>query len=431
MSMPRLRVVPADALLDVPRRIRAEGFPPGAPVRISMGTTWSDGGMWSSDATFKADAHGAVDASRDAPVGGSYSGLSPMGLIWSQRQLLPVPSADVTGPTAANPVRSYLRADTGDLRAEAVMCARFAPPDVTRREVREDGLVGTLFSPPGPGPHPAVMVLYGSGGGINEPRAALLASHGFAALALGYFGGPGLPRYISDTPLELFARGLDWLRATVCPPGDFIAVSGQSRGGELALLLGATFPDKVSAVVAYVPGAVVHGAMSASDPAKGGRDGHAWTLGGVPVPHVWRDNRAASWIPYDDAPPPRRHARAVETALADAEAVARARIPVEHIRGPVLTISGTDDGSWPSTRYAEMVEDALTASNHPWPHAHLRCEGAGHAITHPYQPTTRIASPHPVSGILTTGGGTAEANAQANEITWPAMLDFLRNAVAA
>jgi pimeloyl-ACP methyl ester carboxylesterase len=51
--------------------------------------------------------------------------------------------------------------------------------------------------------------------------------------------------------------------------------------------------------------------------------------------------------------------------LNDAEAIARARIPVERIRAPVLTISGTDDGSWPSTRYAEMVEEALTAAKHP------------------------------------------------------------------
>ncbi|WP_159350495.1 acyl-CoA thioester hydrolase/BAAT C-terminal domain-containing protein [Roseomonas harenae] len=111
-----------------------------------------------------------------------------------------------------------------------------------------------------------------------------------------------------------------------------------------------------------------------------------------------------------------------------AEAIVRARIPVERIRRPVLTISGTDDGSWPSTRYAEMVEEALTAAKHPWPHAHLRCEGAGHAITHPYQPTTHIVWPHPVSGVITTGGGTAEANAGANETTWPAMLSFLRSA---
>ena len=35
--------------------------------------------------------------------------------------------------------------------------------------------------------------LYGTAGGLNEYRAALLASRGFAALALAYFGYDDLP----------------------------------------------------------------------------------------------------------------------------------------------------------------------------------------------------------------------------------------------
>jgi poly(3-hydroxybutyrate) depolymerase len=36
------------------------------------------------------------------------------------------------------------------------------------REVREDGVVGTRFTPAGEGRHPALVVLHGSGGGINK-----------------------------------------------------------------------------------------------------------------------------------------------------------------------------------------------------------------------------------------------------------------------
>ena len=68
--------------------------------------------------------------------------------------------------------------------------------------VREAGLSGTLYTPAGPGPHPAVLVLAGSGGGTHEQRAALYAAHGYAALALGYFKSPGRPDHIDDTPLE-------------------------------------------------------------------------------------------------------------------------------------------------------------------------------------------------------------------------------------
>ena len=66
---------------------------------------------------------------------------------------------------------------------------------VTRGEVRAHGLVATLCTPPG-GPAPGVLLLGGSEGGRHANDAALLASHGFAVLALAYFGEPGVSREI-------------------------------------------------------------------------------------------------------------------------------------------------------------------------------------------------------------------------------------------
>ena len=43
------------------------------------------GGDWASGATFIADAAGAVDVARQAPVSGSYDGADAMGLCWSAR----------------------------------------------------------------------------------------------------------------------------------------------------------------------------------------------------------------------------------------------------------------------------------------------------------------------------------------------------------
>jgi dienelactone hydrolase len=298
---------------------------------------------------------------------------------------------------------------------------------VSRRSLAEGGLVGTLFLPAGEGPHPAILILNGSGGGINEPRAALWASRGVAALALGYFGAPGLPKYISNTPLEYFARGLDWLRATVRPLNDFVAVAGQSRGGELALLLAATFPDKVSAVLGYVPSAFIHGGQAAADPAPGlGRDGPCWTLGGKPLVHQWQGNATASWKPYDEATAVRRNADAMRTALGDPVAMARARIPVERIAGPILLISGGDDGAWPSDLYSLIVQSSLLAAGHPHQVVWKNWPAAGHSILFPYVPATRIAHRHPVSGIATTMGGTPAANAEANAGAWEAALAFFR-----
>lgn len=434
-----LSVTPADDLIDVSRQIVVTGLAPGAQVGIVAQTTRGNGVLWHARAAFVADTQGTVDLTRDAPISGDYIGISAMGLVWSQRpedgkarEVFPPLSA-----TGFEPLTTTLTATANGESVHARFVQRLAAPGVTRHEVRaadnEEGLVGTLYLPDPyahPGPRPAVLILNGSGGGMNEPRAALYASHGYAAFALAYFKAPGLSDYISNTPLEYFERALAWLRRRVQPLHDFVAVSGQSRGGELALLLGATFPEAVSAVIGYVPGAVVHSGQNAADPAVG-REGPTWLYRGQPLPHLWEGNRTATWAPFDEGPAPHRHERAIRTALQDANAVARARIRVERTRGPVLLLSATDDGSWPSSDYSRMVTAKLAEVRHPYPVEHLDYEGAGHAIVFPYVPTTQLVYAHPVSGRISTGGGEPRANARADAQSWAAVLRFLASAVAA
>lgn len=431
--MAALTITPADALIDVPRHIVASGLVPSETVTLRSRTLRGPGVAWRAEAVFEADAQGTVDLSRDAPRSGSYAGVSPMGLVWSQ-----VPDGGqapraLFASTPAAPLATDIaleRAATGEAPLAGRFVQHLVGPGVVRRDVREDGLSGTLFLPPGPGPHPAVLVLNGSGGGINEPRAALYASHGYAALALGYFQSPGRPDHISDTHLEYFETALAWLHRTVRPRGGFVALSGQSRGGELVLLLGTLFPEQVSAVIGYVPGAVVHSAQNACNPANGpdSRNGPAWIFRGQPLPHLWENNRTATWAPWDEGPEPRRHANALLTALQDEEAVERARIRVERIRGPVLLLTAEDDGSWPSSRYGRMVVERLKAHAHPRPVAQYDYAGAGHSILFPYLPTTQTVYAHPVSGRLSTGGGAPAPNAWADEHSWRQVLSFLKRA---
>lgn len=425
-----LNVAPADALIDVARHITVTGAAPGALVTIGTQTSRSDH-LWFSRAVYRADDQGCVDLSRDAPLGGDYDGVSDMGLIWSQT----CPTGGARDHAqfhqdAALPLITDLTASSDGLDARARLVQRLIAPGVTREAINGDGLVGVLYRPAGEGPFPAVLFLNGSNGGVNEPRAALMASKGYIALTLAYFGYPGVQKYISNTRLEYFSEALDWMRATLQPKDGFIAVSGQSRGGELALLLGATFPKKVSAVAGWVPSAFVHGGQAAADPALG-RDGPSWTLDATPLVHMWNDNRAASWAPYDEGLPPRRNSRAMVTALGDPKAMARARIPVEKIAGPVLLVSGGDDGAWPSDLYALMVQSSLEAAGHPHQVRWVNWPLAGHSILFPYVPTTRITSRHPVSGVMSTNGGTVAANAEANLGAWQAMQDWLAAAVAA
>ncbi len=85
---------------------------------------------------------------------------------------------------------------------------------------------------------------------MHEPDAVLLASHGYAVLALASFSMDGVPTEPVDIPLKYLAAAIDWLRAQAGVRGDRLGVIGGSPGGELALLLGAAFPA-VTAVVSY------------------------------------------------------------------------------------------------------------------------------------------------------------------------------------
>jgi dienelactone hydrolase len=286
---------------------------------------------------------------------------------------------------------------------------------VRRVEARERGLVGMLFLPLGAGPHPGVIVLGGSSGGMREPVAALLASHGCAALALAYFGAEGLPPRLSNIPLEYFEAALDWMAARPEVRGGRCALLGTSRGAELALLLGTTFPQ-VGAVIAYAPSGVLWGAVGAAGP--------AWTYRGEPLPVVpdrvppeldaeMSDREpisAAEWYLYN---------------LEDEAALGPATIAVERIAGPVLLISGEDDQMWPSTLMAERIMRRLAEHHFAWPYRHLRYPDAGHLIGSPWQPTTVNTRRHPTAGATFAYGGTPTGQAHANADSWNTVLEWL------
>lgn len=421
----RIEITPRDALIDVARTIRLSGFAPGSLLELTATQRQGDGSLWRSVNRFRVDALGRVDLDRDTPLEGDCAGedVPRLGIVWSMRCVQP---GDGSEPVSAVEVHLLASDETGR-RADAVFVQRYLAEGVRRQPVEGEPWAGTLFLPAGDGPHPAVIVLNGSGGGCNERRAALWAAHGVAALALGYFKVPGRPAYISRTPLEYFPPAWEWLRRTIRPRGDFVALAGQSRGAELALLLAASYPQSVSAVVAYVPSSVVHGTLRAGAPGEP-PDASAWTLAGKALPNVWQDNAHADWGAFDQRPSDGAAVRqppAFVSAQADAAAVARSRIAVERIAGPILLVSGTDDGFWPSSAYAEAIRTRCASEAGRTPVTHLQYEGAGHAILFPHVPTTCTARAHPVAGVLLDAGGTPAANAYANADSWPRVLTFV------
>jgi pimeloyl-ACP methyl ester carboxylesterase len=423
---PRLKVSPATALQDVPLRIRLTGVTPSARVMLIAAMRNRDGALWHARATFSADAAGTVDPARDAPLNGSYAGVAPMGLVWS---MAPDPTAPSFGPMRVrDPITIRFNATTPEGATFATAEAQRLPaaPDVAFRPLDDaTGLRGAWWLPAA-APKAAMIVLGGSGGGADHARAALYASHGYAALALAYFGVPGLPRGLVNIPLEYVGRAIDHALAEIKPPKDIVIVEGISRGGELALLAGATFP-KVRAVLGVMASGLVMGGFGPPSPGAA-HPRAAWLLDGKPVPDLFEGNPMVDW---STSKTETSLVPGYLAAMRHAPSVERATIAVERINGPVMLVSGKDDRLAPRVELAEIARRRLVQYRHRWPVAHLVYDDCGHTIAPPYIPATVDSFVHPVSKDVTALGGTTPGRAHANADWWPKALAFLEAAARA
>jgi dienelactone hydrolase len=417
-------VSPDRPTLDTALRIRLFDLAPHTPVVLRARGTDRHGDGWSSWAAFTTPADGPLDLTRHAPVEGCYPGVDPMGLIWSMTR----DGTTADRPAPHLPPTPLLLTAEHDGRPVATQHVDRLnlPIGVTRTQVREHGLVGILFVPEG-GPHPGVVLLGGSEGGLHEDDAALLAGHGFAVFALAYFGTAGVPAELVNIPVEYFGTALRFLAEHRDVRGDRPAVIGGSFGGQAALLVGSMFPE-VRAVVSVAGSGVITQGID-GDVSDGNflhimtTEVAPWTWRGRPLPFV-ADPVTPELQRQVEAGEPVAMRGSFEQGLRDADRVAAATIPVERIHGAVLLISAGDDRSCPGETLSDIALHRLTAHRHPFDHRHLRYPAAGHGIClPPFRPTTDTVVPGP--GVLLDLGGTARDTAAAQQAAWAAILDFL------
>lgn len=389
--------VPDTSLRDESITIRITGAAPSETVEFDTSMEDPRGVEWRSSAIFTADADGIVDLTKRAPESGSYEGIEPMGWLWS---MTATEDASVTGLRRAKQSTVELTATTTEQRAERTITRRLSAPGVDRRPVESDRLAGTLFEPTGAGPHPGVIALHGSGGDPAEDVAGLLASRGYVALALRYFGdAEPIPDELVRVPLSYFETATTWLQSQEIVSDEQIGLFGMSRGGELALLLGSRL-DRVGAVVSYVGSGVAYNTPHGPS---------AWAEDGDPVSHVSATD--AHERPGDVGTTPLL-TRALETA--DGATIREATIPIEEADGPILLVSGGNDPVWPSRDLSQIAVERLRARDFAYEFEHLTYDDAGHYITPPYLPKT-----DPIFG------GTPAAMARADEDAWPTALEYL------
>jgi len=246
-----------------------------------------------------------------------------------------------------------------------------------------------------------VLVLGGSSGRVDIPRAGLFAQAGAHALALQWFGGTGQSPGICEIPLETFIDATDLLTSTGC---DRIIVVGTSKGAEAALLA-STIDQRIKAVVAISPTSVVWGNIGEGVDGKAWPERSSWSLRRTPLDFIpsdlsWQKNYRDGLISYRSF---------FEKCLAnDVHTNERARIPVELSVAELILVARGDDALWPSDDFAREIVQSRQA--HGKSATLIFGRDAGHRILFPGEPTRRSS--------LHAHGGTDEADAELGQRAW-------------
>ena len=377
--VPVISIQPSEVFIDEPVSIRLSGFEPNQEVTIratTVGIAFPDltdtGIVRESQATFQADANGAVNLEKQAPLSGSYTDADGMGLFWSMTEnpAKARPASSDPAPTLLNAVQYHYKITAevnGEVVAEATVIQNMGSASVAATDIAENGVLGQFYRPAGAGPFPAVIALVGSQGGLLHQSPKVLAAHGYAVLSLAYFNytspvdNTSLPDSPYMIPVEYFGKAIEWLQSQPGVDPKRIGLIGFSLGGTVALQVGTVYPE-VKTVIVFGSSTVIGRQLSYKGQA----------------------------LPRD--------------------------IPIEKINGSILLISGDKDSQVDSVKSGELAVGRLKENNFSFPYRHMINPGAGHLISFPYaQRAIEIEQ----------GGGSPQANAQAAAVIWPVVLEYL------
>ena len=255
--------------------------------------------------------------------------------------------------------------------------------------------------------------LLGGAGGLIEFKASLLASRGFAALALAYMGFEDLPAFPTVMDMDYFEEAANWLshHPEVIPHG--IGVHATCFGSWIALLMASLKMNAVKSVVAISPvitaslmpfaykGKISSGITFVKEQTLTIPEGAIFRFGHSPV---------------------NSHKAPVSRNLQLS--------PVENICCPVLMVYGTDDLSVHPEFSVTYTQNALANNGREHLCSVLCYWNAGHLIEPPYTPHCYACYMHHFgkwSGHYhLVWGGEMKCHARAQEDAWPKILTFLQ-----
>lgn len=405
-SQIRLKILPSvRCLFDKMVQVKVEGLAPYKQVQLRSKLVDDRGVIFKASALYKADETGQVDVCRTPSLGGSYTGVEPMGLFWSMAPETPhskLLKKNVVSPTLVD--IEALCGETGEVLASETNERGYMTEGMRRIPVQEGRIRGVLFIPPGKGPFPGIVDLYTFGGRLTEARASLLASKGFVVLALAYFGYEGLPKKPKKLELEYFEEAVTYLRRQPEVKGPGIGIISISHSGGLALAM-SSFLSGISATVCI-------NTCNANTVIPL----HYKDIVMPPLPPViWKIRITTSWLLN------------IRNALSDPslEKNKASLIPIERASCQFLFAVSEDDCNWNSPLFAEQA--AATLRKHGKESFEVvTYPKAGHFLEVPYMPYCPSAF-HAAVGREVVFGGEPKAHIEAQLDLWERVQEFFKN----
>ncbi|XP_067349414.1 peroxisomal succinyl-coenzyme A thioesterase-like isoform X1 [Channa argus] len=414
----KLSVHPSRGLVDEKFIVMVQKVPPGFQLTVHALYKCEDGHNWEAFGHYTADATGTVNVAEDPSLGGTYSGVEQMGLLWSLR---PVPGSkpglrmrkmNVQTPMEVT-ISVYeghqTEGFTDQVPLASVLVERwYMAPGVRRVPITEGGLTATLFLPPGPGPFPGLLDLWGGGGKLVEYRASLLASHGFASMALDYLTSKITLETGKMVGNEYFETAYRVLQQHPQILGSRIAMLGLSFGTSITLKMAA-----YSKVVKLRCAVCISG--SHVQPVDGSVE---------QVMSFFNENSQKTRINEDNEVIWRDLLLPIPTDPT-------LKVDVGRLQCPLLMVVGDDDQNWPAHDSAVDIKEMMEQAGNSHLLTVLSYPNAGHLIEPPYTPHARASKFRTVTTgtsimVMCLWGGETVAHSRAQEDAWKKILVFLR-----
>ena len=266
-----LEVYPIKSMNDIPWHIKVMHLLPNHNYTlVSSCKPEPEANIFIAYAYYVSSENGVIDVGTMVSLGGTYTGVEPMGLMWSLTVEKGILNPNLFSPeyngkifmkkTVWPPMEVTISVcesfrkfeEVKDLQLISFLARKtverlYMSPQCQRIPIREGRLRGVLFVPAGKGPFHAILDLYGGGGGLQETRAALLASHSYVTFALAYYSFDDLPAKL-EIELEYFLEAIDFMLSLPYVEKSGVGILSLCFGGALAMLI-ATICPKAKAVV--------------------------------------------------------------------------------------------------------------------------------------------------------------------------------------